>query len=446
MRNLFWIWMLPLLLPTMLFADAPPLPAKASVPNAKTMQVGTSVLCDFDGITASGVGNPEVADIVPLSTRCLLINAKASGATTVFVLDKAGKHLLRVTVTQPETDLSPVATKIQTAIGLPDVTAQAVNETVFLEGTVETTIASERAEAIAGAYTTKVKNLLTVRAKTSGAYAGTLAETYANLLNETLAASGVTARIMDDTTIALTGKYVSRVAMMDSISSTSAAHTGRTRQAETDIGAKSEGQQTPAAASDDPLVQLLASLPPRLKVINLINFSTHAPRQIIVKAKIIDIDRNASKDLGIDWGSLHIVDSSASGRTYQFQSQPFLFGQSGDNGALNFNSLLGGGPLKRVLPFAAQINALITENKARILSEPSIMVLDGNEGSLLVGGEIPIPVSQGTTNGGGGNVTVEYKQFGIQLNILPNILADNKIQMTVMICRVSDGKWHWSLA
>ena len=59
------------------------------------------------------------------------------------------------------------------------------------------------------------------------------------------------------------------------------------------------------------------------------------------------------------------------------------------------------------------------------------MVLNGNEGSLLVGGEIPIPVTQGVTNAGGGSVTVEYKQFGIQLDILPSILSDGRIQMTV---------------
>ncbi len=55
----------------------------------------------------------------------------------------------------------------------------------------------------------------------------------------------------------------------------------------------------------DPLDRLIQSLPSDLKVINLINMASRPARQILVHAKIIDINRTASKNLGIQWGTLN---------------------------------------------------------------------------------------------------------------------------------------------
>ena len=124
------------------------------------------------------------------------------------------------------------------------------------------------------------------------------------------------------------------------------------------------------------------------------------PGRFLVHAKIIDINRSASKNLGIQWGTLN-ASTAREGDVYSLQSQPILFGQAPAGAGEPIPSLLGGGRLTRLAPFAAQLNMLISENKARILSEPSLMVLDGNEGSILVGGEIPIPVAQSSSGTGG---------------------------------------------
>jgi pilus assembly protein CpaC len=69
---------------------------------------------------------------------------------------------------------------------------------------------------------------------------------------------------------------------------------------------------------------------------------------------------------------------------------------------------------------------LIQENKARVLSEPSLLVLDGAQASMLVGGEFPIPVANGF-----GAITIVFKPFGIRLNVAPTLVSDDTIQMTV---------------
>lgn len=75
---------------------------------------------------------------------------------------------------------------------------------------------------------------------------------------------------------------------------------------------------------------------------------------------------------------------------------------------------------------AAAIQALQERRQVRTLAEPTLTLLSGEQGSFLAGGEIPIAFV-----GGQGQVTIEYKEFGIRLNILPTVTDDGKIQMQV---------------
>ena len=100
---------------------------------------------------------------------------------------------------------------------------------------------------------------------------------------------------------------------------------------------------------------------------------------------------------------------------------------------VNGSGFTGGGPLTHIFPLAAQLSALIAENKARVLSEPSLMVLDGSEGSILVGGEIPIPVAQSSsgTSGVSASVSIEYKPYGVRLLVHAALVGEDRIQLTV---------------
>ena len=421
----------------------------------KTLSVGESDIYEFDHMTAAAVGSPTVADIVPLSSRRLLVNAKGVGETTLFVYDRLGRHALRLAVILPAPDLSPVAARVQAEIGLPDVTVRAVKDTLFLEGGVTSVVALQRASAIAGVYTLKVKNLLTVLPSAESASGPSLAQTYAALLTDNLAGTGITVKVVDDKTIALMGQYASHVAEPEASSGASSSSTrGRKARKTKRAGTGGAGADAPEAADEsaplmdlkeavskrnddgpplDPLDRLIQSLPPDLRVVDLVNFGSRPTRQILVHAKIIDINRNATKSLGVSWGALQGA-AARGGASYTLAPQPILFGQlSGQEANVNGYGFTGGGGLNRVFPLAAQLDALITENKARVLSEPSLMVLDGSEGSILVGGEIPIPVAQSSSGTGGSSasVTIEYKPYGVRLLVSAALVGDGMVQMTV---------------
>ena len=66
--------------------------------------------------------------------------------------------------------------------------------------------------------------------------------------------------------------------------------------------------------------------------------------------------------------------------------------------------------------------------QAKILAEPTLTTLTGQEAKFLSGGEFPIPVPQG---GGGNSITVVFKEFGIGLKFLPVVLDSGRINLTL---------------
>ena len=60
------------------------------------------------------------------------------------------------------------------------------------------------------------------------------------------------------------------------------------------------------------------------------------------------------------------------------------------------------------------------------LTEPNLTALSGETASFLAGGEFPIPISQGL-----GQVTVQFRQFGVSLAYTPTVLSNGRISMRV---------------
>ena len=71
---------------------------------------------------------------------------------------------------------------------------------------------------------------------------------------------------------------------------------------------------------------------------------------------------------------------------------------------------------------------LQTQGLLQILAEPNLVTTSGKEASFLVGGEFPIPVLQGGTSNA---VTIQFREFGIRLNFLPQVTANHTIKLHV---------------
>ncbi|MDJ0748007.1 MAG: type II and III secretion system protein family protein [Woeseiaceae bacterium] len=72
----------------------------------------------------------------------------------------------------------------------------------------------------------------------------------------------------------------------------------------------------------------------------------------------------------------------------------------------------------------AQLDAAKENGLARILAEPTLVALSGERGHFLSGGEFPIPVPRGDDG-----VTIEFKEFGVQLTFLPVVLGADQINL-----------------
>jgi pilus assembly protein CpaC len=140
--------------------------------------------------------------------------------------------------------------------------------------------------------------------------------------------------------------------------------------------------------------------------------------QITLQVRIAEMSRTLSRKLGINWQAL--------GNIGQIGALPALIGNL--NGTI---SPLPGGitPFKGGLNLGAQaiIDALASEGMVRMLAEPNLTVVSGQPASFLVGGEYPIPVAGGAL----GQVTVDYKNYGVSLKFLPTMFSDGRISIHV---------------
>jgi pilus assembly protein CpaC len=89
-----------------------------------------------------------------------------------------------------------------------------------------------------------------------------------------------------------------------------------------------------------------------------------------------------------------------------------------------FASYLSGNTMLNMTLDAARQNGL-----ARILAEPTLTTLSGQEAQFLSGGEFPIPVPQGSSNG----TTIQFKEFGVGLRFVPIVLGSGQISLALSI-------------
>ena len=82
--------------------------------------------------------------------------------------------------------------------------------------------------------------------------------------------------------------------------------------------------------------------------------------------------------------------------------------------------------------FEGVIDALATDNLAHIVAEPTLTTLSGTQANFIVGGQFPVPVaSSPNATTGITTVTVEFKNYGVQLSFTPTVFSDGRISLAV---------------
>jgi pilus assembly protein CpaC len=159
-------------------------------------------------------------------------------------------------------------------------------------------------------------------------------------------------------------------------------------------------------------------------------------KQILLRVKFAEINRNATKQFGVNIISTGAGNTPGLVSTGQFNApRPSeLSGRvggatSGTSSTFSLTDALNIFAFRPDLNLAATIRLLQQEGLLQILAEPNLVTTNGKEASFLVGGEFPVPVLQG--GAASGAVTIQFREFGIRLTFLPKLTENGTLKMHV---------------
>lgn len=156
-------------------------------------------------------------------------------------------------------------------------------------------------------------------------------------------------------------------------------------------------------------------------------------KMVLMHIKITEFKKSAADNLGINWSSNFAGPSAAFAGGEEFGASRIA-----GNGILlspNSPSQTAGvapgtadssfGYFGIATEITSRINLAVSSGEALILAEPRLVARSGGEASFLAGGEVPIEIVTPTS------AAIEFKQFGILLNIKPEVDRHNNIRASV---------------
>ena len=158
-----------------------------------------------------------------------------------------------------------------------------------------------------------------------------------------------------------------------------------------------------AAASGAPIAQ-----PAQARLVSLL--AVRAPQQVMLEVKIAEVSRSLLDRME---GALNLHFSSGS------WTGKVLSNYVSGNVRGIFNLAKANGNM-------LELDAERQDGLVRVLAEPTVVAISGQEGSFLAGGKILVPVGQDNNR-----VTLEEKEFGVGLRFMPTVLAGGRINLKV---------------
>ena len=136
--------------------------------------------------------------------------------------------------------------------------------------------------------------------------------------------------------------------------------------------------------------------------------------QVMIEAKLVEIDASASSELGIDWSLGNLNRSDA----LTHVGGDAGLGVGSPTGTITF------GTATSMFDVSAVLGVLEQTNRAHILSEPRIAIIDNMTGKVLSGKQVPL-----TLRDESGNSYIQLYEVGVSLEVTPHINADNNVTL-----------------
>ncbi|MGF1462546.1 MAG: type II and III secretion system protein family protein [Maricaulaceae bacterium] len=146
--------------------------------------------------------------------------------------------------------------------------------------------------------------------------------------------------------------------------------------------------------------------------------------QVLLKVRVIEMNRSVIKRLGVDLG---LVLQSGEVGVGLVSNPAFLLGTPPGSGLLGSATFANTGDTGLFQSISAALTALESVSLVRTLAEPNLTAISGETANFLSGGEFPIPVAQGDD----GQITVEFRPFGVGLNFTPVVLSEGRISLRI---------------
>jgi len=170
-------------------------------------------------------------------------------------------------------------------------------------------------------------------------------------------------------------------------------------------------------------------------VINVLTFGPVGAQEVLLEVKFAEVDRSALTQLGLNvfsTGAGNLVGSTTTGEYGGFGSQNISQTQGQNtpfSATQTVSSVLNMFLFQPNIHLGAVIEALETKNLLQILSEPTLIAVNGKKASFLAGGQFPFPIVQ--PGQGFTAVTISFKEFGVKLEFTPVIMPNGNIHLTV---------------
>jgi pilus assembly protein CpaC len=372
-------------------------PAGAESTSILAVQTFHSIILNTPNLTRIAIGDGRIAGVVPIGTNQLLINGKSLGHTTLMVWQGSKRTDYEITVTESGAD--DIAQILRAAINEPGVEVVEVDYNFIIRGTVPDVESYRHLNDVIGNFK-GMKFKGTTDHDITVVNAVQVAKPLGNLQDEIATVPGTHGIRVD----------------ADGQGNVIVSGTVHDRTEAEQVLEKVRGLAGPFLASNGKVIDRLAS---------------ETTSQIDVKVYVLEVDKTANSQLGLSLQTATIGGSSAStvtlqGVQYGISTANQLVAIENPANPSTFGRWLNVGNLARATYLAPTINLLLQTGHARVLSSPNLVTKPGYQATFLVGGEIPIPVSNGL-----GTVTITYKQFGVQLTVTPTLLGNGGVESVI---------------
>ncbi len=423
------------------------LDAKVALNTPIALSVGHSMVLDFpEPIDRASINNTSVADVVVVSPQQLLVHGKEPGSTSLIIWRTGSNEFFLVNVAL---DVQALEKEIKQVLVDEGVEVRSSAGVLTLTGEVSSQAAADRAVSIAKIFMAS-KAISAVAAEVEEKKVINLLRVKRRPLNEILVEffpdEQIAARETPDGVV-LTGEVGSQTTM-DHAATLAQSYSAKVTNflavrkpsfdgllkqlvPGEDLTVHQQGDTIIlSGTAKNPLSSVKAEQAAAVSaehVVNLIDVPDR--KQVMLEVRFAEVKRSISDAFGIDYmvqntqfTQGHFLSGALSP---QLPSTP-QYSRISDTDVALSEVVTDYFELRQNADIGVALNMLQEKGLIRILAEPNLVAMSGEEASFLAGGEFPIPIVQGT-----GGITIEFKEFGIRLNFKPEVQINDAIRLHV---------------